>query len=60
MAVCGCQMMLAYSRIGRILGLDELVVYARCCFIWPWPVRIFLWRKGEVAFALCNLGTGPE
>ena len=40
-------MMLAYSRMGR-----TSVVYARCLDL-RGHVRMFLWRKAEVVFALC-------
>ena len=47
-AVCGSQMMLAYySKIGR-----TSVVYAMCLIL-RGHVRMFLWRKAEVVFALC-------
>ncbi len=46
-AVCGSQMMLAYSKMGR-----TSVVYARC-LVFRGHVRMFLWRKAEVVFALC-------
>ena len=39
--------MLAYSRMGR-----TSVVYARCLVL-RGHVRMFLWRKADVAFALC-------
>ncbi len=46
-AVCGSQMMLAYSKMGR-----NSVVQARCLVL-RGHVRMFLWRKTEVVFALC-------
>ena len=46
-SVCGSQMMLAYSKMGR-----TSVVYARCLIL-RGHVRMFLWRKAEVVFALC-------
>ena len=39
--------MLAYSRMGR-----TSVVYARCLVL-RGHVRMFLWRKADVVFALC-------
>ena len=39
--------MLAYSRMGR-----TSVVYARCLVLCG-HVRMFLWRKADVVFALC-------
>ena len=40
-------MMLAYCRMGR-----TSVVYARCLVL-RGHVRMFLWRKADVVFALC-------
>ena len=39
--------MLAYSRMGR-----TRVGYARCLVL-RGHVRMFLWRKADVVFALC-------
>ena len=39
--------MLAYSRMGR-----TSVGYARCLVL-RGHVRMFLWRKADVVFALC-------
>ena len=44
--VCGSQMMLAYSKMGR-----NSVVQARCLVL-RGHVRMFLWRKNYVVFAL--------
>ena len=46
-AVCGSQMMLAYSKMGR-----SSVGYARYLVL-SGHVQMFLWRKAEVVFALC-------
>ena len=45
-AVCGSHIMLAYSKMGR-----TSVVLARCLAL-RGHVRMFLWRKAEVVFAL--------
>ena len=48
-AVCGSQIMLAYSKMGR----TSVVSYK--CLVLRGHVRMFLWRKAEVVFALCAL-----